>query len=183
VKKQPDTPADSTPAANRGRLTRNVLLFASVVYLLVPFVLACIFADENLYTRMELWGAMNISLQSVDPGRIAIDDPKKDIAILESLVSPELRREGFAQKMHARWRQDRFWAIRDGDLESFEATEDSTTIVMLLKMDVSTDEGTHIRDVRETTTWHRIGRTWYLVGLEDKLVEQRFKPWPGVVRP
>lgn len=168
---------------DRRRLTRKVLIFSSAVYVVAPLVLIYFYSAANFYTRMEQWYAMNISLQSVDPTRIAIDDPEADIEILESLLSPELKQEGFAREIHTRWRADRDWAIREGDLEHFEISRDSANVVVLLRMDTSDAAGTQFREVRQTTGWKKIGRAWYLADLKDELVEERFKPWPGMVLP
>lgn len=165
------------------RLTRQMLIFAAVVYVGMPLVLVYFWAADNFYTRMEQWYAMNISLQSVDPTRLAIDDPEADIAILESLVTPELRRNGFVRDLHAQWRANRNWAIREGDLEEFSITQDRANVVVLLRMDSASAEGMSYREVRQRTSWERIGPAWYLAELEDKHIEERFEPWPGIVMP
>ncbi len=165
------------------RLTRQTLTFAAVVYVGAPIVLVYFWAADNFYTRMEQWYAMNISLQSVDPTRVAIDDPEADISILESLVTPELRRSGFVRDLHAQWRADRNWAIREGDLEEFNITRDTANVVVLLRMDSSSAEGMSYREVRQRTSWERIGRAWYLASLKNEDTEDRFEPWPGIVVP
>lgn len=175
-------PGEGAPAGEKG-LTFKVLVFAFTAYFVAPLVLVCLYASGNFYTRMEQWYAMNISLQSVDPTRVAIDDPEADMEILNSLMSPELRAAGFAQALHERWRADRLWAIREGDLEAFAITDDTAMVEILLRMDMATAEGTHFREVRETTQWKKIDGSWYLADLNDDLVEERFTPWPGIVMP
>lgn len=184
MNKPPDASiAPESPSPGDARLTRKVLLFASVAYLILPLILVCLYASTNFYTRMEQWYAMNISLQSIDPTRVAIDDPKADLEILNSLVAPKLRSEGFAEKLHERWRADKLWAIREGDLEAFSIDKKSAHVVILFHTDMATAEGTHFRDVRETVRWDKIDGTWYLADLKDELAEERFTPWPGVILP
>lgn len=184
-----NTPAEETAERTgegppeTGHLTLKVLVFSVLAYVLAPLALVVFLADANFYTRMEQWYAMNISLQSVDPTRLAIDDPEADIAILNSLLSPELVQEGFAERLHAFWRDNRDWAIREGDLEFFEITKDTARVVVLLRMDTTTTEGMHYREVRQTTRWEKIDGGWYLADLNDVLVEERFEPWRGVVMP
>lgn len=172
-----DAPADTT------RLTFKVVVFAVVAFVIAPLILACLYTTGNFYTRMEQWYAMNISLQSIDPTRLAIDDPEEDIAILESLVSPKLRSEGFARALHARWKADRLWAIREGVWESFDMTRTTADGVVVFKTDMATAEGMHYRDVRETLHWEKIDGTWYLADLKDETADDRFVPWPGVILP
>jgi len=176
----PDSRA--VPIANEGQ-TLKVLAFAAVAYVVAPLVLVCLFGTGNFYTRMEQWYAMNISLQSIDPTRVAIDDPVEDLAILENLVSPRLRDQGFARDVHARWKADRLWAIRRGDWESFDLTGNTARGVVLFKTDMATGEGMYYRDVRETLAWEKIDGTWYLSDLKDEIAKERFTPWPGVIRP
>ncbi len=173
------------PAAEQSdpRLTRKVVIFGLVFYVIVPFILACLYATSNFYTRMEQWYAFNISLQSIDPTRIAIDDPEADIKILESLMAPKLRETGFAKDLHTRWREDKLWAIRDGDVEDFHISRDKADVVMLFHTDMATGEGMHYRDVREHTFWEKIDGSWCLSDLQFEVADQRFTPWPGVILP
>lgn len=170
------------PAGN-APLTIKVVAFACVAYLLAPLVLASLYTTGNFYTRMEQWYAMNISLQSIDPTRIAIDDPEEDIRILENLVSPKLRSEGFARDVHARWKADRLWAIREGVWESFDMTGTTADGVVVFKTDMATADGIHYRDVRETLHWEKIDGAWYLADLKDEIAEEKFTPWPGIILP
>jgi hypothetical protein len=166
-----------------GHLTRNVLAFALAAYAIVPLILVALYASGNFYSRMIQWYSMAISLQSVDPGRIAIDDPERDVEILNGFISPALRREGFARKQHERWHENRHWAFRSWDLESLEFTENTADLVFVIHTDTTSEAGTHYRDIRQTTHWEKIGRTWYLDDLKDELVKDIVKPWPGVVKP
>lgn len=182
------TELPDTDRGNGGRprvRTAHVAAFSLVAFVAVPLLLVAFFGDSNLHSRMEQWYALHISLQSVDPGRIAIDDPEADTKLIASYLEPGPGRLDRAKEFHDMWRNDRDWAIRDGDLKKFEIDQNGqqAEIVLDLVMDTANETSTTYREVRERSIWTKIDGAWYLSTIDSETTDTYTRKRPGVIRP
>ena len=91
------------------RQKASTFAFFALAFVVVPLFVAKWKAGGNLHSRVHRLWALHMSIQSGDPGRVAIEDPEADIAILEELRSGLVvfSVNGLVQQFRFRIRMDR----------------------------------------------------------------------------
>ena len=148
---------------------------------LLPLLVLSARGGENLHSRMQRFRALRVSIQSDDPGRLAIADPAADLAILEALLAPDPGRRVRAKALRDAWLREREWKIYEHVDEPVRVAPggDAATARYVLKASRGLDR-LHWDCEDE---WTRRDGVWYLERhRETRAASVRRSP-PGPVLP
>ena len=155
--------------------------FFLAAFVAVPLAVLAARGGENLHSRMQRYRALRVSIQSDDPGRLAIADAQADLEILEALLVPQPGRRLHARALYDAWQRERGWKIYEHVDEPVELVEGGTaaTSRYLLKASRELDRLHWECEDR----WKRVGGVWYLDRhRETRVASRRITP-PGPVPP
>ncbi len=150
-------------------------------FVLLPVVMLTARGGGNLHSRMQRYRALRVSIQSDDPGRLAIADAEADLAILEALFPPAPGRRVRARALYDSWQRERDWKIYEYVDQPLEVAEggEAATARYVLKASRDLDRlHFECEDV-----WARRGGVWYLDRhRETRVASRRIRP-PSPVLP
>jgi hypothetical protein len=169
-------------AARRGgRDGIGLAVFFAVAFVALPVWLVALRGGANLHNRAQRIWALQISIQSDDPGRLAIEDADADLAILEELLAPSPRRRERARKMYDSWHERRGWRIYEIDAPRVEVDPagDSAVVRFVLKQSRKRER------VRWACRdeWTRHDGVWYLSRRRKALIDTRSVDAPAPLLP
>jgi hypothetical protein len=155
--------------------------FFALAFVVVPLFVAKWKAGGNLHSRVHRLWALHISIQSGDPGRLAIEDAEADIAILEELLLPSPRRTARAREFYQHWRQRKDWPVVEIDEPEIQLDPSgcSATARYVLKM----RQPYKRREVAYVDTWRKLDGVWYLARRRERPLRTYANPGRGLVRP
>ena len=156
-------------------------LFFFVAFVALPVAMVAARGGANLHSRIQRLWALQISIQSDDPGRVATLDRAADLALLEQLLAPSPRRSERARKMYDSWHARRGWRIYEVDAPRVEvdAGGDSAVARFVLKQSQKRER------VRWACRdeWVRRDGTWYLSRRRKQLIDTRSVDAPAPLLP
>jgi len=145
---------------------------------------------EDIHSYLQRWAAMHISIQSNDPGRIAIEDRAADVHILSEFINPDGDEVESAERYYDQWREGREWAIFEYDLDAIDIdpSGDSAAVKQTLKMRYAPLHADPMalrleRTEEQRSTWIRIEGRWYLSELNLVELKTIERPAREVMRP
>ncbi len=144
-------------------------VFYLAAFVLVPVVIVAARGDANLHSRIQRLWALQISIQSDDPGRLAIEDAAADVEILEELLVPAAERRARARKMYDSWHRRREWGIYEIDGPRIEYAENGDAAVARFVLKQS-NQRERLRWTCEDE-WTRQRGTWYLIRRRKTLID------------
>src|SRR5262245_638197 len=158
---------------------RILALLAAVVAL--PLLVLAARSGENLHSRLQRFRALRVSIQSDDPGRLAIADAGADLAILEALLAPEPGRRLHARALYDAWQRESDWKIYEHVDEPVELAPGGEAAVHRYVLKAS--RGLDRLHWECEDAWARRGGVWYLDRHRETRVASVRRSPPGPVLP
>lgn len=144
----------------------------------------------DIHSYLQRWAALHISIQSNDPGRIAIEDRDADVRILSEFIIRDGNEVESAERYYDQWREGREWAIFEYELDDIDMdpSGDSAVVKQTLKMRYAPLHADPMalrleRTEEQRSTWNRIDGRWYLSELNLVELETVERPVRAVIRP
>jgi hypothetical protein len=150
------------------RGTAPAVLFLAA-FAIIPVAIVAARGDANLHSRIQRLWALQISIQSDDPGRLAIEDAAADVEILEELLVPAAERRTRARKMYDSWHRRREWGIYEIDGPRIEYAENGDAAVARFVLKQS-NQRERLRWACKDE-WTRRGGSWYLMRRHKTLID------------
>jgi hypothetical protein len=157
------------------------VLFHLGAFVLVPLAIVAARGDGNLHGRIQRLWALQVSIQSADPGRFAIEDAGADIEILESLLVPSPERSTRARGMYDSWHGRREWGIYEIDGPRIEYAENGNAAVARFVLKQSNQRERLRWACRDE--WTREDGTWYLSRRRKTLLDTSSVDAPSPLLP
>ena len=142
------------------------LLFA-VAFVAILFAVVTIKGGDHFYSRVQRLDTVRISIQSDDPARELMDEPEKEIVLIETFLLPSPDRRKRAEEMYTTWRANKDWSVAFGKTNFIEST--NTAIVERSLQ--WTRPGT-LRLYGEKSNWQKQDGIWYLAKSEEFLLKE-----------
>lgn len=167
-----DDALEQSPEKSRRRVLPGLIVvgFFIIAFVVLPLLKVTFFGGSNFYSRFGRWGALRISIQSVDPGRIAVDDRDAEIKILTNFLYPFDTATSRASAYYDTWRADSEWSIRGAELKGVEFSEDRQSALATTFVHMQ-----NVFDVREfnfITQWRKHDSIWYVETEEEILLNE-----------
>jgi hypothetical protein len=157
------------------------VLFYLVAFVIVPLLSVAARGDGNLHGRIQRLWALQVSIQSDDPGRFAIEDAGADVEILEGMLVPSPERPTRARKMYDSWHGRREWGIYEIDGPRIEYAQHGKTATARFVLKQSNQRERLRWACRDE--WVREGGTWYLSRRHKTLIDRSSIDAPGPLLP
>ncbi|MCC6152157.1 MAG: hypothetical protein IT367_00250 [Candidatus Hydrogenedentes bacterium] len=154
------------PETRNPESNKAFLLFA-VVFVAILFVIVAMKGGDHFYSRVQRLDTIRISIQSDDPARELMDDPEKEIALIETFLLPSPDRRKRAEEMYTAWRANKDWSVAFGKTNFIEA-QNTAIVERSLQW---TRPGT-LRLYGEKSNWQKQDGIWYLVKSEEFLLKE-----------
>lgn len=145
------------------------MLFHLGAFVILPVAFVAAWGDANLHSRIQRLWALQVSIQSDDPGRVAIEDARVDVEILEDLLVPAPERRTRAQRMYESWHRRREWGIYEIDGPQIEYAEDGESALARFVLKQSNQRERLRWACRDE--WERRDGTWYLRRRHKTLID------------
>ena len=155
--------------------------FFVIAFIVLPLLKVTLFGGSNIHSRIARWNALRISIQSVDPGRIAVDDRDAEIKLLTDFLYPFDTAPLRASTFYDTWRSQSEWSIRLAELKPVEFSEDRRTVVSTTFMRMQ-----NVFEIREfylTGSWLKHDGIWYLETEKLFLLDAYTSPPQRMYRP
>jgi len=172
---------DTEKSGNRRREAIVLLLFFSIAFIAIPIIKVAAFGGGNIYSRISRWGALRTTIQSEDPGRLAVEDRAEDIEMLASFLWPPESAMEKAEEYYDAWSARSDWVIREASLISIDIAEHEkfarASSNVLLQ---------NVRDFEQyifATSWVKRDGIWYIAEQEENLIEEYHQPVRTTLRP
>jgi hypothetical protein len=161
------------------RTTTALFFFAAFV--LVPVAMVAARGGGNLHSRIQRYHALRVSVQSDDPGHLAIADAGAELEILEGLLVPSRGRRMRARALYDSWRKQSEWEIYELADQRVEIAEggESATARYALK---ASRERDRLHFACEDV-WTKHEGVWYLDRRQETRLGGRRTPPPAPVLP
>jgi hypothetical protein len=159
----------------------RILPVLLAAFVLLPLLVLAARGGENLHSRMQRYRALRISIQSDDPGRLAIADAPADLEILEALLVPAPGRRLRARALHDAWQRERGWKIYEHVDEPVELAPGGETATARYLLKASRDLDRLHWECEDR--WTKQDGIWYLDRHRETRVGSRRITPPGPVLP
>jgi hypothetical protein len=156
-------------------------LFFLAAFALVPLVLVATRGGANLHGRIQRYHALRFSIQSDDPGRLAIADPEADVEILAALLVPAPGRRERARALYDSWRRLASWEIYELAEQRVELAEDGQAATESYVLKASRGRARLHFECEDE--WTKRDGTWYLLRQRADRIGSRLIAEPGPIRP
>ncbi len=150
-----------TPESNK-----TFFLF-SVAFVAILFVIVAVKGGDHFYSRVQRLDTIRISIQSDDPARELMDEPQKEIALIETFLLPSPDRRKRAEEMYTAWRTNKDWSVAFGKTNFIE-----TTNTAIVERSLQWTRPGTLRLYGEKSSWHKQDGIWYLAKCEEFLLKE-----------
>lgn len=156
------------------------LHFAGFCAIFVVLLLAVVIlrGGSSLYGRVQRWDALRVSIQSTDPARVALDNPKLDTALIQDflLLSPDNRNQ--ARAFYDKWRAEKDWNISMEGTKISQSTEDAL-VTRFLKL----TRNRRVRLYWEREEWLKKLGVWYVKEVKEEFQKEEDVPRKTLIFP
>jgi hypothetical protein len=136
-------------------------------FVVLPLAMVGANAGANLHSRVQRLLALNVAIQSDDPGTLATLDPAADVSILEELLLPARDRSARAREMYESWRGQKGWIVYE--LTDLRVDRDSDGSTAVSSYALKQRQGDRRRELACVDRWRSQGGVWYLGRRREKL--------------
>lgn len=160
--------SNAPDAETRNPESNKALFFFAVVFVAILFTIVAFKGGGHFYSRVQRLDTIRISIQSDDPARELMDDPEKEIALIETFLLPSPDRHKRAEEMYTVWRANKDWNVAFGRTNFIESTNTA-----VIERSLQWSRPGTLRLYGDKSNWQKQDGVWYLTKSDEFLLKEQ----------